>query len=462
MILPRFSILALLSVTFATSLFADTVTLKDGTKIEGRITNETDTQVTIETRSGGVIDERSFKKEEVLSVSKMTPDEVAYTALRSVKLGANSLPAAAQYDNYLTALRAFVSQHPESKYKPEIEKLAADFEAEQKRVADGEVKLDGKWLTKMEVQRERYQINGAVAANYMKEQSARKDTVGAMNTFELIEKQYPGSRGYIDAVEVAKRLVPALKQEASARLARIPIETAEREKTIAGAAGLNKIELQREYDREKQANEAAMAQAKRQGVKWPPFIPRNEDSMRQISSLAEEANGRLNNVDVPKARLSIQLASEARTALDKKDLTTAEEKARAARDAWSANEMATRLDTEITNAKAVATAKAETSAEPAPAETTPQTETKPETKPEMKAEEKAKEKPAESTATTPATTSETTAESAAQASTEEPAAEEEEPNPLFRLLLIIILAIVAFVGFKAYRGIKKKSSEVIE
>jgi hypothetical protein len=450
MILPRFSFLALLSVTLATSLFADTVTLKNGTKIEGKITNETDTQLTIETKSGGIIDEQTVKKEDVQSVTKLTPDEIAYAALRSVKLGANSLPTPTQYDNYLTALKAFVSQHPQSKYKPEIEKLTADFEAEQKRVADGEVKLDGKWLSKVEVQRERYQINATVAANYMKEQSARGDAVGAMNTFELLEKQYPGSRGYIDAVDAAKRIVPALKQQADARIARLPAEIAEREKSIAGAAGLNKIELQGEYDREKQSNEAALAVAKRQQLKWPPFIPRNEESMKQISTLAGEAASRLASVDVAKARQSIQLANEARAALDKKDLTAAEEKVRAAREAWSTNELATRLDTEIADAKAAATAKAETPAEPAPAETT----TPAETKPEMK---KTEEKPAETTTTTPEAAASTSADSAPA----EPPAEEES-NPLFRLLLIIILAIVAFVGFKAYRNVRKKSSEVIE
>jgi hypothetical protein len=447
MILPRFSILALLSVTFATSLFADTVTLKNGTKIEGKITSETDTQVTIETRSGGIIDEKTLKREDVQSVSKLTPDEVAYASLRTIKLGANSLPTAAQYDSYITSLKSFITQHPQSKYKAEIEKLAADFEAEQKRVTGGEVKLDGKWLSAIEVQRERYQINGTVAANYMKEQSARGDAAGAMNTYELLEAQYPGSRGYIDAVEMAKRIVPALKQQADARLARLPAEIAEREKAVAGAAGLNKIELQGELDREKQTNEAALALAKRQGLKWPPFIPRNEESMKTISTLAEEASSRLASVEVAKARQSIQLSNEARAALDKKDVTVAEQKAVAAKEAWSANELATRLEVEIANAKAAATAKAETTEEPAPTDAAaPQ----PGTKPEMKAEDKSSE----------AATTETTDASASN--TAEGPAADEETNPLFRLLLLVVLGIVAFIAFKAYRGIKKKSSEVIE
>jgi hypothetical protein len=439
MIAPRFSILAFASVAFAASLLADTVTLKDGKKLEGKITNETETQITIETKSGGIIDEQTVDKASVQSVSKTTPDEAAYASLRTIKLGANSLPTPTQYDNFLAAMKSFLAQHPTSKYKAEIEKLVADFEAEQKRVSDGEVKLDGKWLGKAEVQRERYQISGAVAANYMKEQSARGDQAGAMNTFEVLEKQYPGSGGFIDGVEAARRIAAALKQQADARLARLPVETAEREKSIAGAAGLNKIELQGEFDREKQSIEAALAQAKRQGAKWPPFIPRSEESMKQISNLASEVTSRLSSIDVAKARQSLQFANDARAALDKKDLTAAEEKVRAAREAWGANELVTRLETEISETRAAAAAKEAAAAAAAEAQS--------ETKPEMKAEEKA----TDATETTDASAN----------TPEEPAAEEES-NPIFRLMLIIVLAIVAFVGLKAYRNVRKKASEVIE
>lgn len=443
MTLPRLSLLAFASVAFATSLFADTVVLKNGTKIEGKITKETDTQLTIETKAGGIIDEQTFKKDEVQSVSKTTADEEAYTPLRGLKLGANSLPGAAQYDNYVSSLKSFVSQYPDSKHKAEIEKLAAEFEAEQKRVGDGEVKLDGKWLGKAEVEREKYQINAMVTLGYMKEQAARGDATGAMNTFEALRKQYPGSRGYIEAVDVAKKLVPTLKQQADARLGRLPAELAEREKTLATAAGASKVELQNEIDREKKAGDAAMAQAKAQNLRWPPFLPRNEEALKQISQLSADETSQLASVDVAKARQSIQLAGEARAALDKKNFTLAEEKSRAARDAWNDNEIAARLDTEISNAKAASdTAKTETAEAPAPAPAPAVT--------------KAEEKPAE-----PEPAAETTSEST-DASAPTAAAEEEEGHPAFRIALIVIIAAVAIVGFKAYRNVRKKASEVIE
>jgi hypothetical protein len=51
-----------------------------------------------------------------------------------------------------------------------VEKLVADFEAEKQRVTNGERKLNGSWLSKEDVQRESYQINGAITLNFMRDQ----------------------------------------------------------------------------------------------------------------------------------------------------------------------------------------------------------------------------------------------------------------------------------------------------
>jgi hypothetical protein len=440
MTFPRISLLALACVTFATSLLGDTVVLKDGTKIEGKITSETETQITIETRAGGVIDEQTVKKEDVQSVSKATADEAAYASLRGIKLGASSLPSASQYDSNLSVLKSFVSKYPDSKHKAEVAKLAEEMEAEQKRVMQGEVKLDGKWISAAEVQRERYQINAMIAVSYMKDQAARSDGIGAMNTFELLRKQYPGSRGYIEGVDIAKRLVAGLKQQADARLARLPAENAERQKAIA-AAGTDRVQLQNEFNQEKQANEAAVARAKAQSVKWPPFLPRSEELLKQISTLAGEEASQLSSVDVAKARQSLQLANEARAALDAKNLAGAEEKTRAAQEAWGENEIVARLEKEIGDAKTIAST---TTTAEAPAETAPAGSTE--------------GKPAE----TAGTSSETAKESTDSSGSTETSGAEEESNPLFRIVLIVIIAIVAFVGLKAYRGVRKRASEVIE
>lgn len=415
------------AVLLATAALADTVTLKSGEKIEGKILSETDTELTIEVVSGGVVDERKVPKADVSSMSKQTPDQLAWQTLKAIKLGDNSLPTAEQYDVLLTPLKAFTTQFPESEHRSEAEQILGEVDGEKNRVASGEVKLNNQWLTKEEVERERYQISGTIALNHMKAQAARGDVIGAMNTFDIIEKQFDGSRGYLEAIVFARQqILPALQAQATQRLAALPAENAERERGVKANVGLDRVTLQREIEAEKKANETAMADAKKAGIKWPPFLRRSEASMKEIVKLCEDTEKRLASFDIAKAGESLKLAEEIRADLAKKDLDAAGKKLRQAQTLWQKNEVLTRLTVQHT--AAIAAAKAT----PEPAKQTPTPTPKPVAK------------------TTPIPVS--TA-----------AAEEEKPsNPLIPIIGAVILTVLAFAGWTAYKKVVKKSNEIIE
>src|SRR6266540_1329159 len=139
-------ILALLCIT----ALADSITLKNGEKIDGKITGETANDVTVEVKvSAGISDTRTIPKADIAKLDKEQPDTVAWQQLKNLKLGPNSLPAAS-YDQVINALNNFTTQFPTSPHAADAQKLAADFDAEKKRIASGEVKLNEKWLSKEE------------------------------------------------------------------------------------------------------------------------------------------------------------------------------------------------------------------------------------------------------------------------------------------------------------------------
>src|SRR5207244_4254730 len=106
----------------------------------------------------------------------------------------------------------------DSVHAPELKQALDDFEAERKRVQAGEAKLDGRWLSKEEIAREKYQIAASQWFNAMKSLAARGDLVGALNTFDALEKQYPASRVYPDAIDLALRVMGALEPDLDRRL----------------------------------------------------------------------------------------------------------------------------------------------------------------------------------------------------------------------------------------------------
>ena len=202
------SVLSLALLAEAT--LADTVFLKSGEKIEGRIIKETPEELTVAVKvSASIIDERVIKRAEVDRVDKVSPDIIAYKSIGTIQTGANSM-AASQYDSRLMALDGFLKQYPKSTYVTDVQKALDEFVAEKKRVEAGEVKLRGQWLSKAEVEKEKVQIHGMLAYEHMKAQSAANDGIGALNTFGVIEKSYAGSQTYPESVDLARQIVASL------------------------------------------------------------------------------------------------------------------------------------------------------------------------------------------------------------------------------------------------------------
>ena len=352
----HFRLTAVLFLTLATSAFADIVTLKSGEKVEGKITADTGAEITITVKTGGIIDEKTIKKTDVASVAKDEPDAVAWQPLKTLRLGKNSLPAAS-YDAAINPLKAFASEFPKSQFAAEAQKTADAFAAEKKRVDAGEVKLEDKWLSQEEAQKERYQIGGLIAFNYMKDQSTR-DMIAALNLFDAIEKNYAGSRSYPDAVEYVQKMLPALKGQVEARTKALAGQKAERDQKLSQLKGAPKTALQDEISRERTATDAALSASRKAGYKWDPLSPSTEESLRNLASKATSETQRLAGVPVAKMRASVASAEKAKAALEKRDFAAAEGALAQASSEWPANEIATRLSTELRFAKTAATATA--------------------------------------------------------------------------------------------------------
>src|SRR2546422_5610697 len=96
---------------FACRVCADIVTLKSGEKIEGKILNETATEITIEFKvSASISDQRTVPKSDIASVEKPKPDEVLYQTLKNLKPGPNSFRPDA-YDTIVAQLKAFTETY---------------------------------------------------------------------------------------------------------------------------------------------------------------------------------------------------------------------------------------------------------------------------------------------------------------------------------------------------------------
>jgi len=352
---------ALTLAILMTSAFADTVTLKSGEHLEGKITKETDKEITMSVQvSAGITDDRVVPRADIEKIMKVAPDVEAYEALANVQLGANSF-SAAQYDPAISALQAFVEQFPNSIRASEVQATLKAFQDEKKRVEDGEVKINNEWLSKVEAEKEKVQINGRLAFNYMKSQSAAGDYVGALNTFTALEKTYPGAEVMPEAIDLAVQLMTALRTSVERAIPAQKIYKAERDKGMAAAGPAQRAEIAAAIKKEDDAGDAAATVAEAAG-KWAPFIQNNEKCLTTLQTHIAREVTRLAGLPVDKMKQSLQLTATAKQSLASGDVEAADTTLKEATQLWAANEK------DITAQKGAAKA----AATPTPPPATPQ------------------------------------------------------------------------------------------
>lgn len=338
------------------SLRADTVNLKNGDKVEGKILSETDAEVTVRVQVTATIkDERVIKRGEIASIEKVQPDEAAWTAVANLAPGNDSLERD-DYGRVTDALHNFVTTFPQSKHTAVARQRLDQFIADERRVAAGEVKLDGQWLTKEQVQEERVQVAGHILFNRMKRASAAGQLSDAMATFAQMEKTFPGAASYPDAVEFGRRILPLLKTAVEQRQVQMKRRLDDEKTRLAASKGAEHDQLDALIKMERTTTEAAIANLEKAGVKWLPLQPANEKSLSSLTSLVASETTRLNGLPADKMHESVKATEQAAAALARGNLDAAEKALKDATSAWSANELTKRLQAKLVDARKAASA----------------------------------------------------------------------------------------------------------
>ncbi len=351
---------------------ADTIILKSGEKIEGKVIKETETELTLAVQVTATIsDERVIPRADIERIETVRPETEAYKSIATIQTPLNSL-AASQYEMLVAPLKAYLAQYPDSTHAKDTQKALDEILAEQKRVEGGEVKLRGEWISKEDAEKEKIQINGLLSLEHMKNQSATGDTIGALNTFAILEKNYIGSASMPEAVELARYLVASMKPVLDRAVLDQKAFKQQKETGFASSGPVERAEMIAAYKAEvAQADAAVKATPPGQ---WPPFIATNEMSIKTLLTRVTSETTRLEKMPVAQMKASNQLTATARKNIAAAELESAATALKEATKLWPRNELAVRLTKEVAaqikaDAKEAATVKPLPAATPAPAAT---------------------------------------------------------------------------------------------
>ena len=332
------------------SLWAESIELRDGTKVDGKILSVTADTVLMEVQTSPTIrEEKSYPRSEVTKMQRATQDDVAYA-----KVAALTVPSTANspavYDAPLERVRAFMTNYAYSKHMSEARKLAAALESDRARVAAGEVKLDGAWVAADASPAESTELGGRVQLAKMKESS---DPIAALTSFEIIEKNHLTSSAFPESVKVARESLVKLRAGLVRARADLERRIRDQEQGLKLASEDRRLQIEQGIAQEKSAIQAQIERVKQSGSKWVPVLS-DTKVLDDLSSLVESEEARLSKIDTATLAAGATAVSEAQRQLAAGNLSAAKANLEQAQKLWSQHVLLASLQESLKKAEAAA------------------------------------------------------------------------------------------------------------
>ncbi|MGB8356861.1 MAG: PTPDL family protein [Chthoniobacteraceae bacterium] len=355
----------ILSALYATSS-ADTVTLLSGEKLQGKIISESASEVTLDIHvSAAISDQRTLRRDEIQKIEKTPPDDIDFEPVKDLKPD----PLIAQpavIDADIARLNAFLTQYPQSSHCAAVKTLLEAFKKEKDHLTTGDVKYYGTWISKSQAAERKLQLEGVGLYVTMRSQAASGDFIGALNTFDQLDKSDSTTRIYPQAVLLDRKVLEALDQQVNRDIAKLKNHVEEWSQGLAVTPDTQKPQIIAAQKAEQDKYDAIIDAAGKSGVKWIPLLPGSAKDLDALAALATSENARLTVLPLDKMNASVQIVDKARQAFEAQDNDKTDALLKQAVTLWPQNEDATYLQKAVTDLRAEEAKKAEAAAKATP------------------------------------------------------------------------------------------------
>jgi len=320
------------------SVMADSITLKDGKVLKGDVINDGPDGILIEYFVTPTIkDQKLVSKDEIAMISVTPADEKAFQDLGSLTTPQTVLDTSFHDQMIETKIPAFIKQYPYSRHLTELREDLRSLEAERARLRKGDRRIDGVWIEAAKIESDPYQFGAKIRFAELKNRMEAKDPVGALQSYELLEKKYPASRVMPDAVDAALKSTDMLQERLGVAKANFEIFDKRRQKTLANARADQAKELRDAMDKDAALAKKAMATASADGSKFFPVFQNNREALDALQELVAAEKNRLIQLQKTPMREGIAAASEASRLLAEGKLKEAQEQLELSQKLWPAN-----------------------------------------------------------------------------------------------------------------------------
>jgi tetratricopeptide (TPR) repeat protein len=326
---------------------ADTIELITGEVIEGKIQRETGDTVIIKTRfSESIMEDRPVPKDKIKKITKVKPDDQAFAALKEIRPPVTAFTPA-DYDPILKPFRDFLEKFGYSSNVQNVREMLREMEAEQKQIADGAVKLNGRIVKPEEMGVEAVEIEKHRKIAQINQMAQRGDLAGAINEFFSFAKENSGSTAYVDAVDQARGHLRALMGLLDHQMRNHPILEKRREEQLGLASPANRASMEAARVKQVEELQSSTNRSKEAGEVIPPFTVFSMPSLQAAHAAAAQELQKLNSLDLEAMQRSVQFLVEAETFFEERELQASQQRTQQALEAWPENAAAQRFQVRV-------------------------------------------------------------------------------------------------------------------
>jgi hypothetical protein len=344
-------LLILLAAPLSASL-ADSVKLKSGELIEGKVISTDATSVTIETQfSPTITDQRTIARTDIALLSVASDDEAAFAKLRDLQPPATALDTQACTDILDKQLRPFLAKFPTSTRVTDVKAIIKSFEADIARLQDGEKKVGGAWYSPEAYEAEKYQLDAEILFEAMQRDFAAKNYAAAMNDYDQLQRSYAGSAAYASAVPLAGKALKMLDQQLTFAIANLPQTLARRQAAIDRTPVEQRQPIQAAVDAENARAAALAAAAQQSNQHFFAILPYDEKGLHAMQESSAQIAQQLAAVDEQKLAKAAVLIKQVNEELAHNQLAAAQTTLSELGAAWPEYEGLSRLQQRLSTSQ---------------------------------------------------------------------------------------------------------------
>lgn len=298
-------LIALASTCFA---LADAVILKDGTKLEGKITRETADLVTI--KGEGISNVKDVLKSNILRIERSGPDDTHFEGIKDLIPTPDRL-SIEDYQERVGKCTAFLNIHTTSKHAATVKLMKIKLEDELTKAARGALKFKGRWIPASDRIRDAYEIDAEIELSEMKADLEQSRFTLGLRHFEKIQSDFAASEHYADARDLTLKALAAYKPRVQSQLASVDRKLKERADNVLRVQPGRRAEEQKAIDRKDATYKKLILSEKANKTKWHTLNDYHRDPLSQVLSSIEASLKTLNAPPASDPKLAGPLYREA-------------------------------------------------------------------------------------------------------------------------------------------------------